>query len=172
MGLKKGMSNFKNKQEKVFLENTNKIEGVLKEIDLIDKVSLSKVVKIVSEKTGLHITTIKKNCAYLKQCEKKYLNLIKGSSIIENNDPSLREELRLSKLENANLRNQIKALSNALKNQDIVDTDTKGEDNIDYKKVTEALLEHFKEQIKVDDGKIIDLYSGIREKVIIDMKGK
>ena len=83
MGLKKGMSNFKSKQQETIIENTQKIEQAINEFPKeIDKPSLSKIIAFVSEKTGLHITTIKKNEDYLRMCENVYLNLmkVKGSN--------------------------------------------------------------------------------------------
>ena len=172
MGLQKGVSNFKEKQEATVYENNLKVEKALESFQQSENTSLSKIIKHVAEVTNLHTTTIKKNSLYLKKCEQKYISILSLSKRIESDNPSLQNELRLCKLENANLRNQIKALSNALSlNSSNSNVEENITSKIDYKKVTEALLEHFKEQIKIEDDKIIDLYSGIREKIIINMKG-
>lgn len=167
MGLKKGMSNFRYKQQATLLENTQKIEQVLFEMPKnIDKPSLSKVIYFVSDKTGLHITTIKKNEDYLRMCEDVYLNLmkVKGSNnpkeVIE-----LKKSVRTLELENANLKNQISSLSNVVKRLENSEEVTLGYDN-KYKDATVALLEHFKDQLQVIDGQVIDPYSGVRPKLI------
>jgi hypothetical protein len=69
MGLKKGMSNFKSKQQATIVENTQKIETTLNEFPKdFEKPSLSRVIYFVAKKTGLHISTIKKNEDYLRMC--------------------------------------------------------------------------------------------------------
>ena len=172
MGLKKGMSNFKGKQQETILENTQKIEqainGFPKEID---KPSLSKIIAFVSEKTGLHITTIKKNEDYLRMCENVYLNLMK---IKEGNKPKevleLKKTVRTLELENTNLKNQIISLSNVIKRLEKSEGEENKVDN-NYKEAVDALLEHFKEQLQVVSGEVIDPYSGARPKLICKLKG-
>lgn len=171
MGLKKGMSNFKSKQQSTILENTKKIEEALYELPKdIDKPSLSKVIYFVSDKTGLHITTIKKNEDYLRMCEDVYLNLmkVKGSNnpkeVIE-----LKKSVRTLELENANLRNQISSLSNVVKRLENSEEVTPNSDN-KYKEATLALLAHFKDQLQVIDGQVVDPYAGARPKLICKIK--
>ena len=161
------MSNFKGKQQEIIIENTKKIEQVISEIPkTIDKPSLSKIITFVSQKTGLHITTIKKNKDYLSICENVYLNLmkVKGS-----NNPKevleLKKEVRLLELENTNLKNQIISLSNVIKRLESAENiNSKTENN--YKEAVDSLLDHFKEQLQVVNGEVIDPYSGIRPKLI------
>lgn len=167
MGLKKGMSNFKSKQQATVLENTQKIAQALSDFPKdTDKPSLSKVIYFVSDKTGLHITTIKKNEDYLRMCEDVYLNLMKVKGT---NNPKevieLKKTVRTLELENANLKNQIISLSNVVKRLEnsegvITSSDSK------YKEATLALLEHFKDQLQVVDGQVVDPYSGARPKLI------
>ena len=171
MGLKKGMSNFKDKQLATILENTQKIEQALKEFpnDII-KPSLSKVIAFVSKKTELHITTIKKNEDYLRMCEDVYLNLMKVKSSGNNKEIiELKKTVRTLELENSNLKNQITSLSNVIKRLEKsenleVNTDSK------YKEAVFALLEHFKDQLEVANGEVVDPYSGARPKLICKLK--
>ena len=167
MGLKKGMSNFKSKQQATLLENTQKIEQALSEMPKnIDKPSLSKVIYFVSDKTGLHITTIKKNEDYLCMCEDVYLNLMKVKGA---NNPKevieLKKSVRTLELENANLKNQVTSLSNVVKRLETSEEVISSSDN-KYKDATVALLEHFKDQLQVIDGQVIDPYSGASPKLI------
>ncbi len=171
MGLKKGMSNFKSKQQETILENTQKIEQAINEFPKeIDKPSLSKIIAFVSEKTGLHITTIKKNEDYLRMCENVYLNLMKVKG---GNNPKevleLKKTVRTLELKNTNLKNQIISLSNVIKRLE----KSEGVENkvgFNYKEAVEALLEHFKEQIQVVNGEVIDPYSGVRPKLICKLE--
>ena len=167
MGLKKGMSNFKSKQQETIIENTQKIEQAINEFPKeIDKPSLSKIIAFVSEKTGLHITTIKKNEDYLRMCENVYLNLmkVKGS-----NNPKeileLKKTVRTLELENTNLKNQIMSLSNVIKRLEKSES-VENKVSSNYKEVVDALLEHFKDQLQVVNGEVIDPYSGVRPKLI------
>ena len=173
MGLKKGMSNFKSKQQETILENTQKIEQAINEFPKeIDKPSLSKIIAFVSKKTGLHITTIKKNEDYLRMCENIYLNLMKVKG---GNNPKeileLKKTVRTLELENTNLKNQIISLSNVIKR---LEKSEVIENKIDsnYKEAVEALLEHFKEQLQVVNGEVIDPYSGVRPKLICKLEDK
>lgn len=167
MGLKKGMSNFKSKQQETILENTQKVEQAINELPKdIDKPSLSKVIAFVSEKTGLHITTIKKNKDYLCMCENVYLNLmmVKGSNnsqeVLE-----LKKLVRTLELENTNLKNQIISLSNVIRRLENSEN-VENKSDFNYKEAVNALLEHFKEQLQVVNGEVIDPYSGVRPKLI------
>lgn len=167
MGLKKGMSNFKDKQLATILENTQKIEQALNEFPKdTSKTSLSKVVAFVSEKTGLHITTIKKNEDYLRMCEDVYLNLMKVKSSGNNKEIiELKKTVRVLELENSNLKNQITSLSNVIKR---LEKSENVETNVDnkYKEAVFALLEHFKDQLEISNGEVVDHYSGARPKLI------
>ncbi len=171
MGLKKGMSNFKSKQQETILENTQKIEQAINEFPKeIDKPSLSRIIAFVSEKTGLHITTIKKNEDYLRMCENVYLNLMKVKG---GNNPKevleLKKTVRTLELENTNLKNQIISLSNVIKR---LEKSESAENKVDsnYKEAVNALLEHFKEQLQVVNGEVIDPYSGARPKLICKLE--
>lgn len=167
MGLKKGMSNFKDKQLATILENTQKIEQALNEFpkDTL-KHSLSKVIAFVSEKTGLHITTIKKNEDYLRMCEDVYLNLMKVKSSGNNKEIiELKKTVRTLELENSNLKNQITSLSNVIKRLEKYENVETNVDN-KYKEAVFALLEHFKEQLEISNGEVVDPYSGARPKLI------
>lgn len=167
MGLKKGMSNFTKKQQATVFENTEKIELALKNLPTnIDKISLSKIISCVSKETGLHITTIKKNEDYLRMCEEVFLNLMKVKS---NGNPKelleTKNKIRMLELENTNLKNQITSLSNVIKR--LEKNDNLIEDRKDNsKEALEAILEHFKEHLQIVDGNIVDVYSGVRPKII------
>lgn len=168
MGLKKGMSNFKSKQQEIMVENTQKIETALQNFPKdFSKPSLSKVIYFVSEKTGLHISTIKKNEDYLRMCEDLYLNLMKvksnsnGKEVIE-----LKKSVRTLELENTNLKNQIISLSNVVKRLESSENKETNIEDKKYKEATLALLEHFKDQLQVVNGEVIDPYSSARPKLI------
>lgn len=172
MGLKKGMSNFKSKQQETILENTQKIEQAINEFPKeMEKPSLSKVIAFVSEKTGLHITTIKKNEDYLCMCENVYLSLMKVKG---NNNPKevleLKKTVRTLELENTNLKNQIISLSNVIKRLEKSES-VENKVGYNYKEAVDALLEHFKEQLQIVNGEVIDPYSGARPKLICKLKG-
>lgn len=161
------MSNFKDKQLATILENTQKIEQALNEFpkDTI-KPSLSKVIAFVSEKTGLHITTIKKNEDYLRMSEDVYLNLMKVKSSVNNKEiVELKKSVRTLELENSNLKNQIVSLSNVIKRLEKSENIETSVDN-KYKEAVFALLEHFKDQLEVSNGEVVDPYSSARPKLI------
>lgn len=174
MGLKKGMSNFKSKQQATLLENTQKIEQALSEMPKsIDKLSLSKVIYFVSDKTGLHVTTIKKNENYIRMCEDVYLNLMKVKGA---NNPKevieLKKSVRTLELENANLKNQVTSLSNVVKRLESSEVLPVSTDESKYKEATLALLQHFKDQLQVINGEVVDPYSGVRPKLICIIERK
>jgi len=53
-------------------ENTKNIKEALEKLpNKIDKVTLSKVVRLVSSEAGLHFTTINKNKVYAEVCEER-----------------------------------------------------------------------------------------------------
>ena len=117
MSIKKGHNNFKKIQDQKVKENTLKIENALNNLPKkIDKVTLSKVVKLVANETGLHFTTINKNEKYTAMCNEKYLNfklndMDKGK---KNKNVETDNEIRLLKLDNTNLKNQIIGLKNVI----------------------------------------------------------
>jgi hypothetical protein len=68
-----------------------------------------------------------------------------------------------------NKNNQIISLSNVVKRLEnseelISNSDSK------YKEATLALLDHFKDQLQVIDGQVVDPYSGARPKFICEFK--
>jgi FtsZ-binding cell division protein ZapB len=80
----------------------------------------------------------------------------------------LEGKVRLLELENANLKNQNLSLNNVVRRLETGDNSSNSE-NDDYKEKFEALLEHFKDQIEIRDGKVIDPYGGIRPVEICDI---
>lgn len=167
----KGQNNFKESQIKKIEENTKKIEKALNNLPKkIEKITLSKVIKLVSEETGLHFTTINKNEKYTDMCNEKYLSL-KLNSIDKNkksNSQKIDNEIRLLKLENSNLKNQVKTLTNVIKKFE-ENGNINIEEKIDYKENFDKLLKHFKNQLEIKDGQVIDPYSSIRPVVICDI---
>jgi Leucine-rich repeat (LRR) protein len=169
MSIKKGHNNFKKVQDQKVKENTLKIENALNNLPKkIDKVTLSKVVKLVANETGLHFTTINKNEKYTEMCNEKYLNfklndMDKGK---KNKNTETDNEIRLLKLDNTNLKNQIIGLKNVI--QRLETCDNVGEENSDndYKENFEKLLKHFENQLEVKDGKVVDPFAGVRPVLI------
>lgn len=170
MSVKKGQNNFKKMQDKKVKENTLKIEIALsKAPKKIEKVTLSKVVKFVSNETGLHPTTIKKNDKYTEMCNQKYL-LLKLNDIKKSNNSENDNELRLLKLENTNLKNQIVSLKNVIsKLEENGLNNSDSSENEDYKIKFNALLNHFKDQLEITDDQVIDPYSGVRPVLICNV---
>ena len=133
MSVKKGQNNFKKMQERKVKENTLKIEKALSNLPKkIEKITLSKVVKLVAKETGLHFTTINKNEKYTEMCNEKYLSLKlndikkgKSKNSVQDN------EIRLLKLENTNLKNQITSLKNVI--QRLESGSDNLEDSVNYK---------------------------------------
>ena len=166
MSVKKGQNNFKKMQEKKVKENTLKIEKALANLPKkIEKVTLSKVVKLVAKEAGLHFTTINKNEKYTEMCNEKYLSLKlndiekgKSKNSVQDN------EIRLLKLENTNLKNQITSLKNVI--QRLESGSANFEDSVDYKDKFEKLLKHFENQLEIQDGKVVDPYAGVRPVLI------
>lgn len=162
MSVKKGQNNFKKVQEKKVRENTLKIEKALSNLPKkIEKITLSKVVRLVAKETGLHFTTINKNEKYTAMCNEKYLSLKlndiekgKSKNSVQDN------EIRLLKLENTNLKNQIISLKNVI--QRLESGNANAVDSVDYKDKFEKLLKHFENQLEIQDGKVIDPYAGVR----------
>lgn len=170
MSAKKGQNNFKKMQDKKVKENTLKIEVALSKLPKkIEKVTLSKVIKFVSNETCLHPTTIKKNSKYTELCNQQYLSL-KLNDIKKNKNNENNNEMRLLKLENSNLKNQIISLKNViskLEENGLNHLDLSEKE--DYKNKFNALLEHFKNQLEIKDGQVIDPYSGIRPVLICNL---
>ena len=162
MSVKKGQNNFKKVQEKKVKENTLKIEKALSNLPKkIEKVTLSKVVRLVAKETGLHFTTINKNEKYTEMCNQKYLSLKlndveKGKKKKSESD----NEVRLLKLENTNLKNQIISLKNVIQRLEEGSVDSNQEDK--YKEKFEKLLKHFENQLEIQDGKVVDPYACVR----------
>jgi len=172
MKTKKGINHFKKSQDEKVKENTRKIEVALSNLpNKIDKVTLSKVVRAVAKETGLHFTTINKNEAYTAMCNEKYLHLkLKGmlrKDSKSKGNTELDNEVRLLKLDNANLKNQVIGLKN------IVTRFEEGgqilsvqEEQVDYKDKFEELLKHFEDQLEIKDGQVVDPYAGVRPVLI------
>lgn len=115
MAIKKGQNNFKKIQDQKVRENTLKIENALSNLPKdIEKITLSKVVRLVAKETGLHFTTINKNAKYTEMCNEKYLSL--KLSEIGNKSKGDSNEVRLLKHENTNLKNQIAILKKVIVN--------------------------------------------------------
>lgn len=161
MSVKKGQNNFKKMQERKVKENTLKIEKALANLPKkIEKVTLSKVVKLVTKETGLHFTTINKNEKYTEMCNGKYLSLkLNDIEKGKNKNSEQDNEIRLFKLENAKLKNQIKSLKNVI--QRLESRNSNNEDSVDYKDKFEKLLKHFENQLEIQNGKVIDPYAGV-----------
>lgn len=164
MSVKKGVNNFKKMQDDKIAKNTIAIETALSKLPKkIDKVSLSKIVNMVANLTGLHSTTIKKNEKYLSLCNDKFLSMAIKLPTIKKTAENIDYErkIRLLELENSNLKNQVVSLSNVVsrlekdENKESLTTD-------DYKEKFEKLLKHFEQHIIIKDGKLIDPYSEIR----------
>ena len=104
MSVKKGQNNFKKVQEKKVKENTLKIEKALSNLPKkIEKVTLSKVVRLVAKETGLHFTTINKNEKYTEMCNQKYLSLkLNDVEKSKKKNSESDNEVRLLKIENTN----------------------------------------------------------------------
>ncbi len=69
-------------------------------------------------------------------------------------------EIRLLKLENTNLKDQITSFKNVI--QRLESGNANIEDSVDYKDKFEKLLKHFENQLEIQDGKVIDPYAGVR----------
>lgn len=167
MSAKKGENRFKETQMKKIIENKIKVTNALNSFPKnFEALTLSKVVKFVSENTGLHTTTIKKNDTYIEMCNDFYLSKM---TILKETKEGFSEDkkYRVLELENANLKNQIKSLQGVIQRleNDGIKTDKYITDD-NYKLQFEAMLEHFKDQIEIKDGTVVDPYSGIRETVI------
>lgn len=164
MGLQKGVNNFKQKQADTVKENTNKLVEALKDIPKESCVSLSKVMYYVAEKTNLHISTIKKNKDYVQICEETFLKAMNVKSNLNLKEIlELKSQIRNLELEKTNLNNQIISLSNVIKRLENDEGKQKNsKEDSKYKEALFALLEHFKNQIQIVDGKVIDPYSSLR----------
>ena len=169
MSVKKGQNNFKKMQERKVKENTLKIEKALANLPKkIEKVTLSKVVKLVAKETGLHFTTINKNEKYTAMCNEKYLSLkLNDIEKGKNKNSEQDNEIRLLKLENTNLKNQITSLKNVI--QRLESGSANLEDSVDYKDKFEKLLKHFENQLEIQDGKVIDPYAGVRPVLVCEL---
>ena len=169
MSVKKGQNNFKKMQERKVKENTLKIEKALDNLPKkIEKVTLSKVVKLVAKETGLHFTTINKNEKYTEMCNEKYLSLkLNDVEKGKKKNSEADNEVRLLKLENTNLKNQITSLKNVI--QRLESGNYNGEETIDYKDKFEKLLKHFENQLEIQDGKVIDPYAGVRPVLVCEL---
>lgn len=172
MKTKKGVNHFKKSQDEKVKENTRKIEVALSNLpNKIEKVTLSKVVRAVAKETGLHFTTINKNEAYTAMCNEKYLHL-KLNGMLRKDSKSkgtteLDNEVRLLKLDNANLKNQVIGLKNIVARFEDGGRKVDSESNeFDYKDKFEKLLKHFEDQLEVKDGQVIDPYAGVRPVLI------
>lgn len=157
-------------QEQRIRETTSKIELALSKLpNEMKKITLSTVIKFVCEETGLHYTTVYKNDMYKEMCNKEFLkrSLNKTLGKTKNKDVDLlRNKNRLLELENANLKNQVISLTNVIQKMEDNGKIAVNKDNESYKEKLEALLNHFKDQLEIRDGKVIDPYSGIRPVVI------
>lgn len=172
MSVKKGINNFKKMQDDKVAKNTIAIENAINNLPKkIEKVSLSKIVNMVSNLTGLHSTTIKKNETYLNLCNEKFLSMAiqlpKNNKKLENID--YERKIRLLELENSTLKNQVISLSNVVSRLEF----NENRENLiinDYKEKFEALLNHFKDFLVIKDGEIIDMHSSIRPVIICKLK--
>lgn len=173
MSVKKGVNNFKKMQDDKIAKNTIAIETALSKLPKkIDKVSLSKIVNMVANLTGLHSTTIKKNEKYLNLCNDKFLSIAVKLPISKKTSENIDYErkIRLLELENSNLKNQVISLSNVVSRLE-VDGNRENKEINNYKKHFEALFNHFKEFLDVRDGEIIDRHGSIRPIVICKIQG-
>jgi tetrahydrodipicolinate N-succinyltransferase len=168
----KGINNFKKSQDLKVKANTKKIKEALENIpNKIDKVTLSKVVRLVASEVGLHFTTINKNKVYTEMCEERYLS-IKLNSMEKgkkNKTTELDNKTRLLKLDNANLKNQIVGLKNVIERLENGEQSESAVDQIDYKDKFEKLLKHFENQLEIKDGKVVDPYAGVRPVFICEI---
>lgn len=171
MSVKKGINNFKKMQDDKVAKNTIAIETALSNLPKkIDKVSLSKIVNIVANLTGLHSTTIKKNEKYLNLCNDKFLSMAIKLPISKKSSDNIDYErkIRLLELENSNLKNQVSLLNNVVKR--LENNDIQDNINTDHYKIKfEKLLKHFDKYIIIEEGKIIDPYSNLRPTIICDL---
>ena len=170
MSVKKGQNNFKELQEKKVKETTQKIEIALSKLPAnMEKVTLAKIIQFVSNEISMHYTTIYKNKTYKDMCNQEFLRMsFKKLGKRKNEDTAFLEgKMRLLELENTNLKNQIISLNNVIRR---IESDNPEHSSADeYKEKFEALLEHFKDQIKIRDGKVIDPFGGIRPVEICDI---
>ena len=171
MSVKKGQNNFKELQKKKVRETTQKIEIAISKLPKhMDKVTLAKIIQFVSEEIDMHYTTIYKNETYKDMCNQEFLRRSLGKvGKTKNKDVEFLEgKVRLLELENANLKNQNLSLNNVVRRLETGDNSSNSENNY-YKEKFEALLEHFKDQIEIRDGKVIDPYGGIRPIIICNL---
>jgi tetrahydrodipicolinate N-succinyltransferase len=165
----KGMNNFKKSQDLKVKANTKKIKEALESLpNKIDKVTLSKVVRLVASEVDLHFTTINKNKVYTEICEERYLS-IKLNSMEKNKTSDLDNESRLLKLDNANLKNQIVGLKNVIERLENGEQSESEVDQVDYKDKFEKLLKHFENQLEIKDGKVVDPFAGVRPVLICEV---
>lgn len=168
MSVKKGVNNFKQMQIDKVAKNTIAIETALNKLPKkIDKVSLSKIVNMVADLTGLHSTSIKKNKKYLNLCNDKFLSMViklpANKKRSENID--YERKIRLLELENSNLKNQIISLNNVVSRLESYGIEECSEKD-NYKEKFEKLLKHFESYIEIRDNQVIDPYAGVRPVVI------
>lgn len=171
MSVKKGQNNFKKLQEKKIKETTQKIEMAISKLPKnMEKVTLAKIIRFVSDEIGMHYTTIYKNEDYKDMCNQEFLrrSLDKVGKTKNKDIAFLEGKVRLLELENANLKNQNISLNNVVRRLETGDNSSNST-NDDYKEKFEALLEHFKDQIEIRNGKVIDPYGGIRPVEICDI---
>lgn len=114
----------------------------------------------------VHFTTLYKNEKYKDMCNQEFLRMsISKVGKKKNKDTEVLEgKVRLLKLENANLKNQIIGLNNVVQRLESGDTVVSEDDG--YKEKFEALLNYFSDQIEIKDGKVIDPFGGIRPFII------
>jgi translation initiation factor 2B subunit (eIF-2B alpha/beta/delta family) len=171
MSVKKGQNNFKKLQEKKIKETTQKIEMAISKLPKnMEKVTLAKIIQFVSDEIGMHYTTIYKNEDYKDMCNQEFLrrSLDKVGKTKNKDIAFLEGKVRLLELENANLKNQNISLNNVVRRLETGDNSSNSA-NDDYKEKFEALLEHFKDQVEIKDGKVIDPFGGIRPIEICDI---
>ena len=162
MSVKKGQNNFKELQEKKIKETTQKIEMAISKLPKhMDKITLAKIIRFVSDEIGMHYTTIYKNEIYKDMCNQEFLRRsFKKVGKIKNKDIVFLEgNMRLLELENTNLKNQLTSLNNVIRR---LESDNREHSSTNkYKEKFEAILEHLKDQFNIRDVKVIDLFAGI-----------
>lgn len=154
-------------------EKIQQVKSVLEKLyEQTDIVNLCDVYKFVAVKMNIDVSTIRKNEDYQLLCQKAFKNFLSDTINKEHKIISeIEKKYHFLENENLKLKNQLKALSNAIEklpNEERVD-----ELEYEYqeaKKILSDILAYFKDKLYVVDDKIIIEPNTLREKKISQSK--
>lgn len=168
MGVKKGTNNFHKLQKGKILATKEKIKKALQELEQTDIfLHIHEILKAVVDKTGLSISTIRKNELYYELCVKGFKKQISkncNNAILEYDD--VNQKYFLLEKENEKLKNQIQALTNALSKTPHLKEYVENEKLIEQlKAILKNVVQHASNITIIDDQIMAD-NNKLNEKVI------